>query len=83
MLYMSTDYVCDSLQGGHYCEEAPTNPTNTYGRSKLQGEEHLQAIPDRYFVVRTSWPFGPKERATPNRRAVRLGDSPRETGRHE
>ena len=59
MLYMSTDYVFDGQQDRAYSEEAPPNPINAYGRSKLAGEQHLQAILDRYFIVRTSWLFGP------------------------
>jgi len=62
MLYMSTDYVFDGNQDQAYSEEAPANPINAYGRSKLQGERHLQALLERYFIVRTSWLFGPKGR---------------------
>ena len=62
MLYMSTDYVFDGNQEQPYSEEAPANPINAYGRSKLQGERHLQALLERYFIIRTSWLFGPKGR---------------------
>jgi dTDP-4-dehydrorhamnose reductase len=62
MLYMSTDYVFDGKQEQAYSEQAPTNPINAYGRSKLLGEQHLRAILDRHFIVRTSWLFGPKGR---------------------
>lgn len=62
MLYMSTDYVFDGNQDQAYNEDAPPNPINAYGRSKLQGERHVQALLDRYFIVRTSWLFGPQGR---------------------
>ncbi len=60
MLYLSTDYVFDGSKGEAYREQDWPNPINVYGHSKLLGEQHVQAILDRYFIVRTSWLFGPK-----------------------
>jgi dTDP-4-dehydrorhamnose reductase len=62
VLYVSTDYVFDGHQAEPYGEDAPTNPLNAYGLSKLEGELYLQAILDRYFIVRTSWLYGPMGR---------------------
>ncbi len=59
MLYVSTDYVFDGSKVEPYCESDQPNPLNAYGRSKLLGEQYVQTILDRYFVVRTSWLFGP------------------------
>jgi dTDP-4-dehydrorhamnose reductase len=59
MLYMSTDYVFDGEQAEPYSERDHPNPINAYGRSKLLGEQHVQAILDQHFIVRTSWMFGP------------------------
>lgn len=59
MLYVSTDYVFDGDQPDPYSEGDHPNPINAYGRSKLLGEQHIKAVLDRHFIVRTSWLFGP------------------------
>ncbi len=59
ILYLSTDYVFDGRKTRPYSEFDGPNPINSYGRSKLLGEQFLQGTLDRYFVVRTSWLFGP------------------------
>ncbi|WP_434074027.1 SDR family oxidoreductase [Moorella naiadis (nom. illeg.)] len=38
---------------------AAKNPLNAYGRSKYLGERFLETIAPRYYLVRTSWLFGP------------------------
>lgn len=59
LMYISTDYVFSG--GGEEPHEtnAPTQPLNVYGLSKLQGEEAVRSLMQRYFIVRTSWVFGP------------------------
>jgi len=32
-----------------------TNPINEYGKSKLEGENHIKRILTKYFIIRTSW----------------------------
>lgn len=59
VLYTSTDYVFDGRANRPYAENSPTNPLNVYGKTKLAGERHVQEMLDRYFIVRTSWLFGP------------------------
>ncbi|HET7213371.1 MAG TPA: dTDP-4-dehydrorhamnose reductase [Terriglobia bacterium] len=59
VLYTSTDYVFDGRTNTPYTEDAPTRPLNVYGKTKLAGERHVREILDRYFIVRTSWLFGP------------------------
>jgi len=59
MLYTSTDYIFAGDRDDPYQEDDAPNPLNVYGRSKLMGERALQEILDRYFIVRTSWLFGP------------------------
>lgn len=59
MMYISTDYVY-----GDY-SDIPWNPdverfepTNVYGRSKLEGEYAVKKLLSQYFIVRISWVFG-------------------------
>lgn len=58
LVYISTDYVFDGTSEGEYSVDAPTNPKNEYGRAKLAGEQAVQAISSKYYIVRTSWVFG-------------------------
>ncbi len=57
LIQPSTDYVFDGSAGRPYAEQAPTEPLNVYGASKLAGELSARANP-RHYVVRTSWLFG-------------------------
>lgn len=60
LLYVSTDFVFDGSQTEPYTETAATNPLSQYGRSKLQGEQAvLAAARANFYVLRTSWVFGP------------------------
>lgn len=59
LLHPSTDYVFAGDATAPYAEDAPTDPVNAYGRSKLAGErEVLTRLPDDGFVVRTAWLYG-------------------------
>ena len=57
VIYLSTDYVFDGLKSGEYIEEEPPSPINSYGRTKLQGEQYVLTDP-AHLVVRTSWLIG-------------------------
>jgi dTDP-4-dehydrorhamnose reductase len=65
LVHVSTDYVfggtgLPDLSGGAgptpYPEDAPTDPINAYGRSKLAGERAVLA--GGGYVVRTAWLYG-------------------------
>jgi len=58
IIHFSTDYVFDGTAREPYKEEAPCNPINVYGESKLTGESYLQSISDNYLLIRTSWLYG-------------------------
>ncbi len=58
MLYISTDYVFDGTKIGFYEVDDKPNPINVYGKTKLLGEQAVQKILDKYFIVRISWVFG-------------------------
>ena len=58
MIYVSTDYIFGGDGRTPYEVSDEKNPVNTYGRSKLLGENAIETILRNYFVVRTSWVFG-------------------------
>jgi dTDP-4-dehydrorhamnose reductase len=60
LVHVSTDYVFDGQQERPYGEDDPPNPQSAYGRSKRAGEEAILASGlERWFIVRTSWLYGP------------------------
>lgn len=59
VLYTSTDYVFDGRLSRPYLEDDRPNPLSVYGQSKWMGEKRLRETLDRFFIVRTSWLFGP------------------------
>jgi len=58
MIYISTDYVFPGTGEQPYKVEDQTAPQNTYGKSKLAGEEAVKQLLEKYFIVRISWVFG-------------------------
>lgn len=58
MIYISTDYVFGGDGHVPYEVNDEKKPVNTYGRSKLLGEDAVRMILEKYFIVRTSWVFG-------------------------
>lgn len=55
LLHISTDYVFDGKKKTSYLETDPCNPINVYGASKLKGEQYIQEICEKFFILRTSW----------------------------
>ena len=55
-IYISTDYVFDGDRG-MYKEDAPTNPVDYYGETKLEGEKVVKGLSD-YIIVRPSVLYG-------------------------
>ncbi len=62
LLHFSTDYVFDGAGSAPLCEEAPANPLNVYGLSKLEGERALARAlagsPERGLVLRVCSLYG-------------------------
>lgn len=58
LIYISTDYVFDGTKEGEYVETDVPNPINVYGASKLLGEQYVQHLLEKYYIVRISWVFG-------------------------
>ena len=60
LFHISTDYVFDGEKKAPYVEDDQTNPQSVYGHSKLLGEQAiLTSGLKKYFIVRTSWLYGP------------------------
>jgi dTDP-4-dehydrorhamnose reductase len=56
-VYVSTDYVFDGKVGMKKEKDTP-NPLGVYGKSKLEGETHVQNLASSWAIARTSTPFG-------------------------
>ncbi len=59
LIYISTDFVFGGDEKVPYVEFDEPCPLNVYGRSKLAGENHVKSLLYRFFIVRTSWLYGP------------------------
>jgi dTDP-4-dehydrorhamnose reductase len=57
LLHISTDFVFDGTKKMPYTEDDFPNPTGVYGKTKLEGEQVIQATFDNYFIIRTSWVY--------------------------
>lgn len=58
MVYISTDYVFPGTGEQFYKVDDLTGPINVYGKTKLAGEQAVQKLLTKYFIVRISWVFG-------------------------
>ena len=55
LIHFSTDYVFSGDASVPYREDDAVAPQNIYGQSKLIGEQAIQAIANRYAIIRCSW----------------------------
>ena len=58
LVYISTDYVFPGTGDLAYEVDGEKSPCNAYGLSKLHGEQAVQELLQKYFIVRISWVFG-------------------------
>jgi dTDP-4-dehydrorhamnose reductase len=57
LVHYSTDYVFDGSGDVPRDEDAATGPLSVYGRSKLDGENHIRASGCKHLIFRTSWVY--------------------------
>lgn len=59
MLYISTDYVFDGQGTEPWLPDCTAYaPQNVYGQTKLEGEQAVSSLLDKFFIVRIAWVFG-------------------------
>lgn len=62
LIHYSTDYVFDGQSKTPYCENDTPKPLNIYGKTKLLGEQAIQASGCKHIILRTSWVYGTRGR---------------------
>lgn len=55
LIHISTDFVFAGDGNKPLSETDPASPINVYGLTKLEGEQVVQQVADRHFILRTSW----------------------------
>jgi dTDP-4-dehydrorhamnose reductase len=58
VLHISTDFVFDGKSSRPYVEADATNPINTYGKTKLAGEQLLVESGCQFCIIRVEWTYG-------------------------
>ena len=58
MVYISTDYVFEGTGVAPYEVNDPKKGLSVYGLTKSKGEDFVQELLEKYFIVRISWVFG-------------------------
>ena len=58
IVHISTDYVFPGTNPEPRVESDEVHPISAYGRTKLAGEQLVQAACERSFIVRTAWLYG-------------------------
>ncbi|MDE5592493.1 MAG: dTDP-4-dehydrorhamnose reductase [Clostridiales bacterium] len=58
MVFLSTDYVFEGVGETPYEVTDARKGLSVYGKTKIQGEDFVTEILDKYYIVRTTWVFG-------------------------
>jgi dTDP-4-dehydrorhamnose reductase len=62
LVHYSTDYVFDGLKRTPYEETDLPNPINSYGKTKLAGEEAIRRSEIHHLLFRTAWVYATRGR---------------------
>ena len=57
LVHYSTDYVFDGSGSRPWVEADAPAPLSCYGRTKLEGEQHIQQSGCKHLILRTSWVY--------------------------
>ena len=57
LVHYSTDSVFDGSGSKPWVETDPTGPLNVYGKTKLEGEQHIANECAKHLIFRTSWVY--------------------------
>lgn len=55
LIHVSTDFVFEGNTPHLLTEEDAASPINIYGLTKLEGEQEIMNLTDKYYIIRTSW----------------------------
>jgi len=55
LIHISTDFVFDGQKKTPYTEDDQAAPQGVYGQTKRRGEEAIDSIWNKRFIIRTSW----------------------------
>lgn len=58
LIYISTDYVFNGMGTEPWKPTDKPCPINTYGKTKMEGEEIVISQLTKFFIIRISWVFG-------------------------
>ncbi|MBU5592813.1 NAD(P)-dependent oxidoreductase [Clostridium sp. MSJ-4] len=58
LLYLSSNYVYGNYKSNPYIESDQCSPINIYGKTKLEGENLIRTLCNKFFILRTSWVIG-------------------------
>ncbi len=59
LVHFSTDYIFNGSKNDGYEESASHSPISVYGASKAAGEQEILNTLESFYLIRTSWIFGP------------------------
>ena len=58
IIHISTDYVFDGNADSPYDVNTKPNPRCVYGETKLAGEQLIESVTSKFYILRTAWLYG-------------------------